>query len=91
MIRRGERPGAAQVGQQAPTRLNSQRRSKGTGHYHRGRLLLLFRVEHWGSYLAEAVNPSLFNISVPARYYEYFGKYHNGSFLRLPRQQLGSE
>ena len=71
--------------------LNSQAEIKGDrsttivgGSYY------FFESEHWGEVTwAEAVNPSLFNISVPARYYEYFGKYHNGSLYASRRQQLG--
>ena len=49
-----------------------------------------FQSEHWGEAIwAQALNPSLLNIDDPARYYEYFGKYHNLSVYGSRRQMIG--
>lgn len=52
-----------------------------------------FQSEHWGEVIwAEELSPSNLNFGVPARYYEYFGKYHNlsgfASFKRTVSDQL---
>jgi iron complex outermembrane receptor protein len=47
-----------------------------------------FDSEHWGEVTwAQELNPSLRD--VPARYYEYFGKYHNASVYASRRQMIG--
>jgi iron complex outermembrane receptor protein len=49
-----------------------------------------FESEHWGEVIwAEEISPSMLNINDPARYYEYFGKYHNLSGHIFHRRQIG--
>ncbi len=71
--------------------INSQVVYDGSGHSTSiGMSYYFFESEHWGDVIwAETLNPSMLNIDDPARYYEYFGKYHNATGHIFHSRQIG--
>ena len=70
---------------------NSQAVYDGSGHSTSiGLSYYFFESEHWGDVIwAENLSPSLLNIDDPARYYEYFGKYHNATGHLFHSRRIG--